>query len=153
MTKELEALEHIYYGSQGYGETDKYYNYLKEYLEAIDNAKPSEALKGLKHIKNYYVPEPCSTTTYDYLEIIEQALIKSQEQEKVLEIIKEKCLRDDNLYYVRFCINYDEYKEKNSKRYDTVVVKIRWKDKNMLDYLGFLTQDEFDFLKRWLGND
>ncbi len=69
-------------------------------------SKVFEALKGLKHIKKYYVPQPCSATTYDYLEIIEQALLelkaikeskeyntigqyilKAQEQEKVLNNI------------------------------------------------------------------
>ena len=53
MNKEyLEALEHVYYGSQGYGETDKYYKYLKEYLESIDNANPSEALECLESYIN-----------------------------------------------------------------------------------------------------
>ena len=50
-------------------------------LKAIKESNPSEALKGLKHIKKYYVSEPCTATTYNYLEIIEQSLLKAQEQE------------------------------------------------------------------------
>ena len=58
-------------------------------LQQIKSAEPSEALKGLKHIKKYYVPQPCSATTYNYLEIIEQALLKAQKLEKENEILKE----------------------------------------------------------------
>jgi len=43
-------------------------------LEAIDNANPSEAMECLKHIKKYYIPEPCSAKTYDCLDTIKQAL-------------------------------------------------------------------------------
>jgi hypothetical protein len=96
MEKEFEALERLYKCNvddytPSYQRRD--YRLLQETLqrlEAIDNANISEALEGLKHIKKYYVPQPCSAKTYDYLEIIEQYLLKAQEREKVLKIVIEK---------------------------------------------------------------
>lgn len=96
MKKEFEALERLYKCNVddytlGYQRRD--YKLLQETLqrlEAIDNADPSEALEGLKHIKKYYVSQPCSAKTYDYLEIIEQSLLKAQEQKRVLKIVIEK---------------------------------------------------------------
>lgn len=99
-------------------------------LEAIDNAEPSEALKGLKHIRNYYVPEPCSTTTYDYLEIIEQALLKAQEQEIGLEILKPLC-----------------------EVVETPVKKIRYLKINGVVAYTFKKKAEFDLFKEWLDNE
>ena len=100
MNKEyLEALEHVYYGSQGYGETDKYYKYLKEYLESIDNAEPSAALKTLKVLDKIISPllEPVLEEYEDDLSdkitanyfALEQALLKAREQEKENELLKE----------------------------------------------------------------
>ena len=103
MSKALEALEHIYYGSQGYGDTDKYYKYLKEYLESIDNAEPSEALKCLNCLERLH---DCGVFNYEEMEdynIIKNYILKAQEPKqyvdelklvekklKALEIIKEK---------------------------------------------------------------
>jgi len=106
-------------------------------LEAIENASPNEALKGLKHIKKYYVPEPCTATTYNYLEIIEQSLLKAQENEKVLEIVFEKRI-DLERFYVTFIENdydYNYYEE----MYGTYG---KYK----------LTEKEFELLKRYFGN-
>ena len=100
MNKEyLEALEHVYYGSQGYGETDKYYKYLKEYLESIDNANPSEALKTLKVLDETISPllEPVLAEYEDELSdkitanyfALKQALLKAREQEKENELLRE----------------------------------------------------------------
>lgn len=59
-------------------------------LEAIDNTKPSEALEKLKTIKIKCHPNSNpSPLVEEALLIVEQALLKAQEQEKVLEIIKE----------------------------------------------------------------
>ena len=113
-----------------------------------------------------YEFHPYSTKEYH---IIEDYILKAQEQEKenaklkgqvkyltevvtefqkVLKIIEKKCLYNDNLNYVAVCINYDMYKEKMSKKHDTVVVKTNWNDKVLLDYLKLLSQEEFDLLKR-----
>lgn len=102
-------------------------------LEQIGNVNPSEALKGLKHIKKYYVPQPCSAKTYDYLEIIEQALLKAQEQEKVLSIIKEKNV---DIKLLKLSTTWLDYytRVKHKTGYDTELI-----------------EEEFDLLKRWLG--
>jgi len=86
MSKELEALEHIYYGSQGYGETDKYYKYLKNYLQSIDNTKPSEALEELEQdIKGRVIL--AENRQLKLCAVIKQALIKSQENARLKEIL------------------------------------------------------------------
>ena len=95
MSKELEELEHIYYGSQGYGETDKYYKHLKEYLESIDNSNPSEALELLGFMGNFIIPTALGNKHLkDFCDkefaIIKNALLKAQKEHKALEIIKEK---------------------------------------------------------------
>ena len=95
MNKEyLEALEHVYYGSQGYGETDKYYKYLKEYLESIDSAEPSAALKTLKVLDETISPllEPVLAEYEDELSdkitanyfALKQALLKAEKDEKII---------------------------------------------------------------------
>lgn len=145
MDKVFKALDDLFdlVTCQGsFEKGQKCYDILEEAiteLKAIKEAEPSEALKGLKHIKKYYVPEPCSSTTYDYLEIIQQTLLKTQFLEKenadnkrVLEIIKEK---DVDIYILNSCKTVDEY---NSK-----IVHIVGETRE-------LTQDEFDLLKRWL---
>ena len=76
-----------------------------------------------------------------------------EEQDKVLEIIKEKCLYKDNLNWVAVCIDYDMYKEKMSEKHDTKVVKIDWNDEVLLDCLKLLTQEEFDILKRYCNGN
>jgi len=61
-------------------------------IEAIDNAKPSEAMKWLEKSKNIIIEDNGDFITFDCLKVYsvcEQALIKAQEQEKALkELIK-----------------------------------------------------------------
>ena len=95
-------------------ELDKQLNNLKsvkqtlQRLEAIDNAKPSEALGCLNDFiednKNSIEVSKANNYKTDYLEIkkrkldiIKQALIKAQEQEKVIVELCEYCGMD-NLY-------------------------------------------------------
>ena len=114
-------------------------------LKAIKEANPNEALEGLKHIKKYYVPEPCTATTYNYLEIIEQALLNAQEMEKVLNTIREKKVNVGNFYFMVLIMgkDYDFCKlNNNNAMYNICDTR---KD--------FLTKEEFDLLKRWLEND
>jgi hypothetical protein len=140
-------------------------------LEAIDNANPSEALKAFEEFKGIEISEmpfkdDCGKKEVDLNEVrivgsqlnndfhkfvntLENYILKAQELEKVLEIIKKKCLHTDNLNWVATCINYDMYKEKMSEKHNTKVVKINWDDKVVLDYLKLLTQEEFDLLKRY----
>ena len=107
MNKEyLEALEHIYYGSQGYGETDKYYKYLKEYLESINNSNPSEALEELIDMIEYftrldYVEPIVRNEIHDkfkdiywhklpHLDSIKEALIKAEKEHNSLNLLMQE---------------------------------------------------------------
>jgi len=156
MSKELEALERLkaitkFNGGRDYALGDK-----KEFkiieqalqrLEAIDQAKPSEAFECLNKIVESFN----ETTTgmnglgevvvandlvYSFkkeLDTIKQALLKSQEQEKVLEIIKKKRV---NVYTeIILSYTYEEYLELDIIK----ETSDKWK----------LTQKEFDLLKRY----
>ena len=115
-------------------------------IATIDNADPSKSLESLNNLLNW---DGVCKAKFALYYTIKQDLLKSQEEKKVLNVIKEKCLYNDNLNWVAVCINYDMYKEEMSKKHDTVVVKINWNDKVVLDCLKLLTQKEFDILKRW----
>ncbi len=133
MSKEyLEALENLKQQAIAF-EHDKFaikvangnYTTLKQALqrlESIDNAKPSEALKWLE---KYKLTILFNTT------IVENALLKAQEQERVLEIIKEK-----NVNFEVLGIS------NNVNCYNKVIVRysVCYKE---------LTEEEFDTLKRW----
>lgn len=117
-----------------------------ERLEAIDNANPSEALKDLQIIENNIIytlsdcdinDEVCQNLQYAKTKIsaIEQYILKAQEQEKVLRVIKEKNV-DTKL--LRKCNSVDEYNAKIKKDYNSFYYK-KYR----------LTQEEFDLLKRW----
>ena len=117
-------------------------------LESIDNAKPSGALKSLEVLEKIISPllEPILAKYEDDLSdkitanyfALKQALIKAQEQEKVLEIIKEK---DVDIKFLRALINSDsEYTRKNALKIYNLCL-----DNEQL------TEEEFGLLKRWLG--
>ena len=89
MSKELEALEKVYYGSQGYGVCDENYKIVKEALqrlEAIDNTNPSEAMKSLDRLEYYHTTSVhdlgCKEHRLEDINNIKQYILKSQEQEK-----------------------------------------------------------------------
>ena len=111
-----------------------------QHLGAVDNSKPSEALEYLEEITNpviqmnSYRGNNKSSQTIEYIKkvaTIQQSLIKAQEQEKVLEIIKEKTV---NILLLELAENVDEYNER-------IVPN------------GQLTQDEYHLLKRYFEND
>ena len=72
-------------------------------LEAIDNAKPSEAMECLDNLENSLslaneLLRVTDTSAMDnYITTIKQYILKSQEQEKVLSIVKEKRVNVDTL--------------------------------------------------------
>ena len=99
-------------------------------LEAIDNAKPSEALECFdKLVKQIELDEDT-----DYLEIrnahitVEQALLKAEKELNALEIIKEKLVDVFKLYN---CKTIEEY---NQSQYRDCM----------------LTKEEFSLLKEVL---
>lgn len=103
---------------------------LKERLEAIDNANPSEALECVEDlIFNFSVDE--YVDRYDKnLATIKATLLKAQEQEKVLKIIFEKNV---DIFFIKSCKTLQIY---------TVEIC-----KNSPFAYG-LTQEEFELLKR-----
>jgi len=113
-----------------YEDFDLVLNALKR-IEAIDNAKPSEALEDFKIIKFKTI-----NAGYDYgYEVwnkIEQTLLKAQEQEKVLKIIFEKNVDIEDIKLYK---NYEDY--------------CKGKEKWLLRKDLWLTEEEFETLKRW----
>lgn len=99
-------------------------------LKAIKEAKPSEALELVYLIKDYF----SNMIPYsDWINNIEKYILKAQEQEKVLEIIKEK---DVDIYILKSCKTVDEY--------NSSIVHIVGETRE-------LTEEEFDLLKRYLN--
>lgn len=144
MTKELEALDRnmVVIREKDYAIIEKALQRLKQ----IDNANPSEALECLEEIK-----QECKSTYFDEngkqwwttdknkdyrCNTIKQALLKQQEQEKVLEILERKPI---DLWFINGsgaeCI-YSDY-----------IIKCQ---AYMVESNLILTQEEFDTLKRWL---
>ncbi len=134
--KELEALNYVWYNyyteelsQDEVKEIEKNLNIVQDglkRLEAIDNAKPSEAMECLERI---IITKPYKTFDEfdnDY-KTIKQYILKAQELEKVLEIIKEKNVLINGL-----------------KHSMTLGLYNKCLDDDMI-----LTQDEFELLKRW----
>ncbi len=146
MSKDLEKeyLEDLDHYDEGIGIHSSSYQKCKERLvrlAKIDNSIPSEAITELANIKNtllsidLYSKVFINDDLFESLENIKQALLKSQEQEKVLEIIKKK-----EVQIVNFKASLR--KENSLKYYNWLY--------NCCDNMQ-LTQEEFDLLKRWLG--
>jgi len=136
MSKEyLEAFKNLkqelYYSPNQIPDIDKWHEIIEnalQRLEAIDNANPSEALECLENIINDkkmhdYILYNCLDE--DFINI-RKSLLKAQEQEKVLEIIKEK----SDLSALEMADNVNEFNE-------------------MASYKKPYTEEEFDLLKRW----
>jgi len=93
-----------------------------------------EALEKLESIREY----SHSLTMVNYLvmnsdlDIVEQTLLKAQEQEKALKIIFEKNVDIDDIKLYK---NYEDY--------------CKGKEKWLLRKDLWLTEKEFDTLKRW----
>ena len=110
---------------------------IERYLEAIDNANPSEALECLEEIgktlmfTDYETLESktLSEVMPNYYRKCKQALLKAQEQEKALDIIFKKNV---NIVMLKVSENVESY---NITYFD----KPKWQ----------LTEEEFDLLKRY----
>lgn len=124
---------------------------LQESLEAIDNANLNEAMEELEmlHDCSTAIQELPSSNWVQYAENeaeldlklyfgyenIKQALLKSQELEKVLEIIKEK--------------NVDIGLLKRSENWLDYYTRVKHKTGNNTE----ITEEEFNFIKEMLKND
>ena len=103
-------------------------------LQAIKNAKPSEALKSLEEIGNIRGGSFDFNLTLkrqfpNEYETIEQALLKAEKLEKVLEIIKNKCV---DIYLLKSVSEVEKYNK---------LIGLRGME---------LTQEEFNILKEML---
>lgn len=150
MSKELEALHRIANAKNHFKYdtlelVDKDFQIVQQgllRLEAIDNDDLNEALESLDKVNNYL------NDVYDYKEIkeevrkdinyIKQKLIKAKKQEKVLEIIFKK---DVDLEWFKMRKKWTETLENQYKSY------CKYIENN--SYWSFITQEEFDLLKRY----
>ena len=139
-------------------------------LEAIDNANPSEALEWLNRFKGIelsslpfksedgavkevdlnevrFVGSQLNNDFRKFVYIIENVLIKAQEQEKVLNIIKEHLSFKDS--------GIEEYFDfKTNQKVKKYMFEIESKDTGATIHIHINnTQEEFDLLKRWLENE
>lgn len=103
-------------------------------LESIDNSNPSEALKDLERIGSDYFlgSKDCLVKKIYEKEYnnIKQALLKAQEQEKILNIIKENPFILENYFKNKGLKNQEDY----DKKY----------------FWGTITEDEAIKVQRWL---
>lgn len=170
MNKGLEALERIVMPDEVFLKECKrlnidnhsdYETIKKELqrLEAIDNAKPSEALESLKTpLHNEWlrvysqfkeigettkIVDGCRMVKSDadnYL-TIKQYILKSQKKEKALEIIKKKHINPFTSNFQE-SKNAEEYNHLMSISYEAYWIKAL-----------YLTQEEFDLLKEVLCDE
>ena len=163
MSKELEAFGlikrtcELYIESRSYlkgsdiieNQINEALNTIKNHLEAIDNAEPSEALKKLEMLSDCaeaMKEEPSSNwieyadneTELDYqlwraYEDLKSALLKAEKEHKALEIIKEKNV---DILDVKLYENYEHY--------------CRAKEDSRLRKDWWLTKEEFNLLKEVL---
>ncbi len=102
-------------------------------LKDIKEAEPSEAMECLRNLRYHALNAWVAESVQKDYNIVEQALLKAQEQEKVLEIIRQKNV---NIGLVNVLGSVEQYNQ--TYVYD-----------NMLNVKWCLTQEEFDTLKRW----
>ena len=159
MSKELKALKFIFnealfseFKNETHTKVRECHSIVYEALqrlEAIANANPSEALGLVKRTCEIYVDSLKQRDLIGYdiiekqineaLDTIKQALVKSQEQEKVLEIILERHID---------ILNLEECIER--EKMGNVASALEYYNR----YYAFnisceLTQEEFDLLKRY----
>lgn len=143
-------------------------------LEAIDNANPSEALNSLEYI--------CKILNEKRIDIkwlfekeyntIKQALLKAQEQEKVLETVKADLIIE--LYNKKNAIEMFKQERISREKQDKILRIIKEKNVDIKQLKHFiqcytkevslktyndyhnskeeLTQEEYDLFEEWLDN-
>ena len=164
MSKELEALDELFaYNTaflpkRSFERVQKYFDIIEpalQRLEAIDNAKPNEALECLKRLditirystiddEGHSLKEPRKMiNSFDEeFTTIKKALIKAQEQEKVIKIVFEKRVDIPYLYELFECIKQGK---------DTIESALKQYNDSVKNGVNAhqLTQEEFDLLKRY----
>lgn len=175
MAKELEALDWLLANEMIYrGRTrlpiSPMLREIKQRLEAIDNANPSEALECLENIGNWELANSCmeKVNESDEFAIIKQALLKQQEQEKFFDdrlVFKNGCIMSGFDYKGKQIVampleEYDEFMKQEKalkiifeKNVNTLLLELA---ENVDEYNerivpnGKLTEEEFNLLKEML---
>lgn len=171
MSKELEALKRMEYfvneemGIKTFNQSGWHiegtddYQLVKEgleRLEAIDNANPSEALMFIQELLNISEMEKHFINLANYetrLNLVKtkQALIKKQEQEKVLNILKSKKYIPLDRLNPRFWNDKETYDE--TVNYEFYL----WLCEDECEYVvkeeRKLTKNEFNSIKEMLKNE
>lgn len=139
VSKELEALEKGIIEFEKDLEDDCNNEWLKrvvagmkkcyQRLEAIDNANPSEAMKCFFRLGHNHREEYINGRHKEDYSIIEQYILKAQEQEKVLKIMFTKIV---SIFQLSCCKNVNEYND------------LKFNDNEKL------TKEEFELLRRYL---
>lgn len=109
-------------------------------LKVIKDANPSEALECLRENHNHSLPSSMPMLKWeDNFKIVEQYILKAQEQEKILKIIKEKPYQcAPTILYIQ--INKNNPKMLDYERY-TMSVKY------------VLPEEDFETLVRCIKNE
>lgn len=140
MSKELEDFNRI---METYGNTNSLEGTYDEFLtikkalqelQAIKNSKPSKALEKLEkigHLALYESYNELQVNEVEEFNFVKQALLKGQEQEKVIKILSKKQIYLDFIYWYNTCEEYN-----NNRAYCGVTC-------------NELTEEEFDLLKKW----
>ncbi len=168
MSKELEALKRIEYfvneemGIKTFNQSGWHiegtddYQLVKEgleRLEAIDNANPSEALErtSSEFIDDYPTGNVNIGMTWEEHSAIKQALLKAQELEKVLNILKSKKYIPLDRLNPRFWNDKETYDE--TVNYEFYL----WLCEDECEYVvkeeQKLTRNEFNSIKEMLNNE
>lgn len=141
MTKELESLNYVWYNyyteelsRNEVEQIEKHLNIVQDglkRLEAIDNAKSNEALECLEYLSSFNLETDILVGQTKAYNTIKQTLLKAQENEEILEIIKEK--------------NVDILDIRMSKTVDSYNFAVSSSNLNRKE----LTKKEFDLVKRY----
>jgi hypothetical protein len=165
MDKDLEKeyLEDLDHYDEGMGIHSTSYGKCKERLirlAKIDNAKPSQAMNCLERFNNFFTDRarkepdnPFNDKWLESIDTIKQTLIKSQEMEKVLEIINKENIEMKNILKIVYEKNVDIIRikhlifksQKNPKYWD-----LRYYNETRVIDDEKLTQEEFEILKEIL---
>lgn len=118
---------------------------LTEYFETNED-NDDEVLVALRQMYFMCTPRRYYQQLDRCRDIIKNYILKAQEQEKVLDIIKNKCINNDNMYLINVSIDYEQYK---MMAYNGInnIIRVFLKEEDLLD------GGEFGALKEWVEND
>jgi len=176
MSKELEALDRLiaisdeskYWNCDDYVADVNAVKQALQELQAIKEAKPSEALNWLEKSKNMMIENNGDFIAFECLKVYsvcKQTLLKAQEQEYENKVLR-ACIRDweDDYEHLKYAFETSEkvfkiIKEKPFESASAInYIKINNDNPKMLDYEHYcmtikekVLEEEFDLLKEMIG--